>query len=287
LPSLGGIGTLAAMLLPHDRTGEGEPPVLLIPGANGHRLWMSLLARRFAERHRTVAVTLPGESEAAGLGPDPHDASFPEIVTRLTEVLDACGVPRAVVCGTSFGGIAAVALALAHPERVSALVLHATTARPARRLRRFGRLARQPLLATLVFNAIFVPRLPAEFRASLPHPRQRRRFYRELLSLRRTIPLCPAAFGRRLRRLVDVDLTAELSRLSQPVLTLSGEAGLDPIVGPEESEWIAAHTERARHEILPRTGHLAILARPDLIVRRAERFLAEWEIGPRPPEAEP
>jgi len=267
------------MLLPHDKTGAGEPPVLLIPGANGHRRWMSFLARAFAARHRTIAVTLPGESEAPGLGPDPRDAPFSEVIARLTEVLDACDAPRAVLCGTSFGGVMALSLALAHPDRVSALVLHASTARPARRIRRYGRFARRPLLATLVFNAIFLPGLPAEFRASLPERRQRRRFYRDLLALRRTIPYCPAAFGRRLGRLADVDLTAELSRLNQPVLALSGEAGLDAIVDPSEGEWIATHTDRGRHEVLPGTGHLAILARPELIVARTERFLDDWGLG--------
>ena len=55
--------------------------------------------------------------------------------------------------------------------------------------------------------------------------------------------------------------------------------GLDPIVDPSEGAWIATHTDRGRHEILPGTGHLAILARPDLIVARAERFLADWGLG--------
>jgi 3-oxoadipate enol-lactonase len=270
------------MLLPHDDFGAGEPAFLVIPGANGHRLWVSRLAGAFAVRHRAVAVTLPGEAEAPGLGSDPRDAPFTEIAARLVAVLDACELPRAVICGTSFGGVAALSLALAHPDRVTALVLHATTARPARLLRRYGRLARHPLLAVLVFNSILLPRLPAEFRASLPDRRRRRRFYRELIALRRAVPFCPGAFGRRLRRLAEVDLTAELARLERPALVLSSEAGLDPIIAPEEGEWIAAHANGARHEILPRTGHLATLARPDLIARRGEIFLADHGFAARP-----
>jgi pimeloyl-ACP methyl ester carboxylesterase len=262
------------MLLPHDIDGSGDPPVVLIPGANGHRRWMSPLAREFAAVRHTLSVTLPGEPEAPGRGPDPRDAPLDEIVARLVEILDARRLARPVICGTSFGGIAALSLALAHPKRVAALVLHATTARPAWRLRSYRAVTPYPLLAVLVFNAVLLPRLPAEFRASLPDRRRRWQFYREILDLRRSIPFSAASFGRRLRLLAGIDLTPELARVQAPTLVLSGEAGLDPIVGPEEGEWITAHAPPARHEIVPRTGHLAILARPDLLVDRAERFLS-------------
>ena len=44
----------------------------------------------------------------------------------MAAILDACGVPRAVIGGLSLGGYLSLAFRLAHPERVAALVLFDT-----------------------------------------------------------------------------------------------------------------------------------------------------------------
>jgi pimeloyl-ACP methyl ester carboxylesterase len=48
----------------------------------------------------------------------------------VRELLDELGIPRATVVGLSMGGLVAMELALAHPERVTGVVLAATTAAP-------------------------------------------------------------------------------------------------------------------------------------------------------------
>ncbi len=261
------------MLLPHDVAGAGAPPLLLIPGANGHRRWMSPLAAALGPACRTIAVTLPGEPEAPAPGGRP--GGLEEITGGLLATLDACSAERAILVGTSLGGVAALRLARDHPGRVAGLVLHATTARPAHLLAPYRRVLPHPLLCTLVFNARLLPALPAELRAAGgARPGEGRRLRRHLLALRRRVPYSPVAFGARLGSLAGVDLTAELPRIAAPALVLSSAPGLDPIIGPEEGEWIARHLPGARHQVLPGAGHLAPLLLPGRLAGVILEFVA-------------
>ena len=273
-------GSLTEMSLPHDLIGHGQPPVLLIPGANGHRLWMSPLAKALAPHHRTAAFTLPGESEAPALGPSRREASFQEIVHRGVEVMDTCDFQQAVVVGTSFGGLVAMHMALAHPERVTALVLHATTARPRHCLKGYRWALFWPALAVAVFDCILATKVPQELYRSFDSPSDRRRFLGEMLRLRRNIPLSVGPFGRRLRQLRNLDLTPRLPEIKIPTLVLSGEPGLDRITPAGEGEWIASRIPGAEYRLVDRTGHLAVLTRPDLVAGQIRSFLTSRDLSP-------
>lgn len=48
---------------------------------------------------------------------------FVAIANAFTDVLDHCGLDRAIVGGTSWGGLAAAELALMQPQRVAVLIL--------------------------------------------------------------------------------------------------------------------------------------------------------------------
>lgn len=81
----------------------------------------------FAARGRTVAYDqLPyglsaKPARAEWDGPNPY--SKEAAITQLFAVMDALGLERAVLVGNSSGGTLALEAALAHPERVSALIL--------------------------------------------------------------------------------------------------------------------------------------------------------------------
>lgn len=81
----------------------------------------------FAARGRAVAYDqLPYGLSAKPMradwnGPNPY--SKEAAITQLFAVMDALGLERAVLVGNSSGGTLALEAALAHPERVSALIL--------------------------------------------------------------------------------------------------------------------------------------------------------------------
>lgn len=103
--------------------GEGEP-VLLIHGLGYGRWGWEPLLPLLAARFHTISFDNRGIGESS-VPPGPYTAA--EMAGDAVCVLDAAGVGRAHVVGTSLGGMVAQELAIEHPERVDRLVLIATT----------------------------------------------------------------------------------------------------------------------------------------------------------------
>jgi pimeloyl-ACP methyl ester carboxylesterase len=101
--------------------GQGRPLLLLHANPGDHRDFDAVM-RPLAEDHRVIAVDFPGHGESPPPDP-PENASAALYADVVVEVADALALSSAVVIGNSVGGYSAVRLALARPERVSALVL--------------------------------------------------------------------------------------------------------------------------------------------------------------------
>jgi 3-oxoadipate enol-lactonase len=99
-----------------DSGGDGPPLVLLHPGVGDSRIWDPVLAALTA-KYRVIRY------DARGFGQSPAPAVKFSLLRDLVAVLDHYGVRRAAFVGCSQGGGSALGLALAQPERVSALVL--------------------------------------------------------------------------------------------------------------------------------------------------------------------
>lgn len=99
-----------------DSGGDGPPLVLLHPGVGDSRIWEPVLAA-LAASYRVIRY------DARGFGESPAPEVKFSLLRDLTAVLDHFGVERAALVGCSQGGGSALGLALAQPERVSALVL--------------------------------------------------------------------------------------------------------------------------------------------------------------------
>lgn len=103
--------------------GQGEPVLLLHgsgPGVSAFANW------------RLVLQALPGDfrllaPDLAGFGysqtPEGYEFSRQNWLAQIVDFLDAMQVSKVHVIGNSFGGSMALALAIAHPERVNKLVL--------------------------------------------------------------------------------------------------------------------------------------------------------------------
>lgn len=103
---------------PEDRT-----PILCLHGITRCAADFAPLAERHAGRRRVLALDLAGHGESAR-------AATPSrygIESALRDVLDAMAAlhcPRAVIVGTSFGGILAMVLAVMRPGAVAGAVLN-------------------------------------------------------------------------------------------------------------------------------------------------------------------
>jgi len=103
--------------------GSG-PPLLLLSGQASSHTWWNGVRADFAATHRTVSMDYRGTG--ASDKPDaPH--STQGFAADAVAVLDALGIDRADVYGTSMGGRVAQWIAASHPGRVRRLVLGCTS----------------------------------------------------------------------------------------------------------------------------------------------------------------
>jgi 3-oxoadipate enol-lactonase len=99
-----------------DTGGPGAPLVLLHPGIGDSRVWDAVVPR-LAPRYRVIRY------DARGHGMSPPATAPYTLLDDLIAVLDHLEVAQATFVGCSQGGASSIDLALAQPERVSALVL--------------------------------------------------------------------------------------------------------------------------------------------------------------------
>lgn len=103
-------------------TGGGTP-VLLLHGLTATRRYVVHGSRALQQADcRVIAYDARGHGQS-GPAPSPADYGYPLLAEDAVAVLDATDTARAVLVGNSMGAATAVAVALAHPDRVSALVL--------------------------------------------------------------------------------------------------------------------------------------------------------------------
>ena len=100
-----------------------EPAVVCVPGLTRNSRDFADLATALSTDRLVVTPDLRGRGES---GYDANGATYlPDVyVDDVIRVLDAAGVGRAVLLGTSLGGAVLMQLAATHPERVVALVLN-------------------------------------------------------------------------------------------------------------------------------------------------------------------
>lgn len=215
------------------------------------------------DRVRVVRVDLPGlgRSVDQAVG-EPSVVAMAHAVLR---VLDDGGVDRAAVHGVSTGGYVALALADLVPERVTALLLSSTTPwvgepdLPADRLAVAGELERrgdtEPVAGAVQGG------LGDTARAEQPHLVGLLAGIVEAADPRGTAWVARALAAR-------ADTSAVLAGFAGPVLLLHGQEDTEVPAGTvEEMAALRAAPLVTTVEVLPRTGHLLALERPEEAAR--------------------
>ena len=251
--------------------GSGAP-IVLIPGIQGRWEYLRPAIEALAQSFRVLTFPLCGE-RTCGLGFDPR-LGLDNYVEQIVATLDDRRIDRATICGVSFGGLAALRFAAAHPERAAALVLVSTPGPTWHLRKRHQMYARMPWLFGPLFLAESPFRLRREIAAALPRPGDRFRFVKQQLRTLVTAPLSLSRIGQRARLISSIDLVDECRRVRTPTLVVTGEPDFDHVVPVRGGAQYAALIPDARSVTLERTGHLGLITRPREFARLVEEFVA-------------
>jgi pimeloyl-ACP methyl ester carboxylesterase len=238
-----------------DLKGQGDP-VVLLHGWGSSSQSLAGVAASLLGAFRVLSVDLPG----FGWSQAPPEAwGTEEYTAHLLGLLEQTGIGRAAFLGHSFGGRIAITLAARHPERVSRLVLVASSGiRPKRSLR-----LRLTVAATkLLSRVLAMPCWGSGGERLLSRWRDRvgSRDYRAAGRMRPTLV-----------RLVNEDITPLLPMIQAPTMLVWGDR--DQEVGRVATETLAAQIPRARLVVFPGAGHFPFQDDPDEFCRRLTGFL--------------
>lgn len=251
-----------------------SPPVVLVPGIQGRWEWMEPAVRALALRHRVVTGSLAGEPHSLPFDPA---RGFDNYVEQLDRWYEAAGFSRATVCGVSFGGLIAVRYAAHRPEKVTSLILVST---PGARWQP-DRTAESYMRAPRLLAPLFVARAPArilpEVLKSQPTPWRAAAFSARHLTRVVKAPMSPARMAERGRLIRSVDFVADARRVSAPTLIVTGEPGLDRVVPVESTRSYLDLIPLARATVLPRTGHIGLVSRPEVFADIVSSFVEQTD----------
>jgi len=252
-------------------TGRG-PALLLLHGFTGDLHTWDPFVPAWSQKFRVIAVDLPGHGRT-GAPRDPERYRLERCAADLVRLLDELGADDVRVLGYSMGGRVALHLALAAPQRVTALVLESASPGirdPAERAAR--RQADEELAAFIEREGVasFVERwerLPL-FATQARLPEGVRSAVRAQRLRQRAEGLANALRG--MGAGVQEPLHGRLGEIQAPALLLAGALDEKYVSIVQE---MAALMPRARAVIVPDAGHAVHLERPDAFMQAVTEFL--------------
>lgn len=218
-----------------------------------------------ARDHHVINIDFRGHGRS---DPPSRAYSMADQAGDTLRVMDALGIERAILVGLSMGGMAAMRLALEHPDRVAGLALLNTSAGREEALKRarYGALAAvtrlfgtQPWIMRQASRALF----GATFLRDQP----------DVVALweQRIAAMDRRALALAVKMVTGrPDLTGRLGELRVPTLVVVGDEDVaTPLV---YARTLAAAIPGARLEVVPMTGHLSTVERPELMTKLLRAF---------------
>ncbi len=255
--------------------GEG-PALVFIHGLGAS--WQSWLENipEFSRDHRVVAMDLPG----FGCSDTPEDISIEYYADWTFRLLDELGIEKGAVVGNSMGGFIAADMAILRPERIHrlAVVSAAVFWQEYRRAQPLVQLARMSdaivarALTRVTDDVATRPRLRSWALATAgfryPHLIEKQVAHEMVRSARRTDGFLPA-----LEAMADFPLEEQLPKISCPALIVWGAH--DTLVPVKDAKRMEDLIPDSRRVVFERTGHVAMLERPERFNTLLREFLDE------------
>ncbi len=246
--------------------GEG-PNVVLVHGLGlNHQMWR-WQSPSLSHRYRLLSYDLLGHGESTHpQGP----YTMADFVVQLEQLIDFSRLERFVLIGFSLGGMIAQAYTLAHPERVSGLVvLHSAYDRSDSER---GAILERVRVAESMGPGATVERalerwFTPEFARMRPDVLEQVREW--------VVANDPQAFAASYRVLAEADapLAGRIADIRCPALVVTGDQDFGN--SPQMAARMAKAMPNARCRILPRLRHMALAEQPEAVSSQLLPFLGE------------
>lgn len=265
-------------LLAHRVEGVGEPLLLLNGGMMSYGSWDPYVPP-LAERYRVIRCDLRGMLRSPGERPE----GFPGHAEDLLRLLDALGVARCHVAGTSYGAFAGFFLAAQAPARVASLVAMTVADRVSPEMwaeaDRMAVACREALAGgsrEKVYDLVSAFAFSYEWAEAHAE---------EIAARRASVSLLPDAWFSGLAGLLaaleELDVRPLLPRITCPVLVLL--ASDDRAMPRAWGESLAAALPRAELSIVPGCGHGLVVEKPRETLDYLLAFLARHPLAGEAP----
>jgi 3-oxoadipate enol-lactonase len=257
-------------IVTHYRIDGGAPTTIAFVNSLGAdlRIWDEVIPafRDRQESLRFLRYDLRGHGLTEST-PPPY--RLETLAEDLARVMDACGTRRAVLCGVSIGGLIALQLAAANPERVSGLILCDMVAKIGDATYWKERMAtiQSGGIETIADGAL-ERWFASAFRSGRPADVRGWRNMLVRTSIDGYLGACAA--------LRDGDLRHAARSLRVPTLVLCGSE--DGVMSPETVREFAKSVPGAHFELVVGAGHLPCIEQPAAMAETMENFLKEQRL---------
>ncbi|HEX8127585.1 MAG TPA: alpha/beta hydrolase [Pyrinomonadaceae bacterium] len=258
----------------YQEAGERDAPVMvLIHGfCASNFVWNDVLVPLAEEGFRVVAPDLVG----FGFSGKPGEGEYTiEAQARiLVGLMDALGIGRATLVGSSYGGAVAAVCALDYPERVERLVLVGAVSNDEITRRPLLRLAATPLMGEMLAPVLLDARRFVKNRLRTTYAAQNGYMLDNARILAHQRPLRAAATHRAILRTLRnwsaTRIEQEAARITQPTLLVWGAHDRD--VPLRHGERLHELIGQSRLFVFPHCGHLPQEERPPEFVSVVAEF---------------
>lgn len=252
--------------------GSGDPVVGIMGFAIDQRFWAAQVPAVSAT-NRFITFDNRGVGRSTGIPPD----SIEQMAEDTLRLMDELEIGDAIIFGASMGGTIAQKIALDHPERVKALILAVTFARPIEYMRREQSVAKAIFekadYDTFLEGSLLHLFSPSFFEmGSETIDRMVRAFYAE----GGPDPAGTDMLTAQIDAMAKFDVLDELGRIEVPTLVIG--ATLDMMVPFFAAEEIAKAIPNARFEALE-GGHGIMVEQMQPFNDLVQQFLREVNAG--------
>lgn len=257
---MGAIATNRGMIDVTDVGGSDRTPIIFLHGVGSDKgVWAPQLDH-FGRQRRSIALSYPGYGDSDFV----PDATRNDYAAAVLGVMDALAIDRAHICGLSLGGVVAIALHAAAPDRCASLILADTFAVHPEGQAIFDR--SKEASRTIGMRALADARAGALLgQAAGPA------IHRAVIATMSAID--PAAYVLGARAVWLADQRDRAAAIDVPTLVLVGDE--DRITPPALSAELAALIPGATMLVIASAGHLANLEQPLTFNTAIEAFLSE------------